>query len=201
MITGSEEESRKLMMDAAVSIVASYGFEGFTTKKWAAAAGVAEGSLYYHFQSKDDLLNQTFYYIDKEIAGMLEAEEQAIRSSEEVSDFVFRVWDLYFNYLIGSPDKAMYYYRFRTSPRYSDEVQKAQLKYYRSFLDKLKEAQSLIGERAAVPFPVLWSYVLDSTASLAFRVITGGLEDTAETRKEIRSLFLYGILGTAGSKI
>ena len=40
MITGSEEESRALMMNAAIRIVAQYGFEGFTTKKWAAEAGV-----------------------------------------------------------------------------------------------------------------------------------------------------------------
>ena len=60
MITGSEEESRALMMNAAIRIVAQYGFEGFTTKKWAAEAGVAEGSLYYHFKSKQDLLDETF---------------------------------------------------------------------------------------------------------------------------------------------
>ena len=60
MITAREEDSQKLMMDAAVKLVANEGFEGFTTKKWAAQAGVAEGSLYYHFKSKDDLLEKTF---------------------------------------------------------------------------------------------------------------------------------------------
>ena len=100
MITGSEEESRTLMMNAAISIVARYGFEGFTTKKWAAEAGVAEGSLYYHFRSKHDLLDEAFFMIDREIAGILAKDYTAQAEPGAVRELLVQLWLDYYHYLL-----------------------------------------------------------------------------------------------------
>lgn len=48
--------TRERLMRAAMGIVARDGMAAATTAAIAAAAGVAEGTLYRHFDSKDDLL-------------------------------------------------------------------------------------------------------------------------------------------------
>ena len=120
MITGSEAESRALMMNAAIHTVAQFGFEGFTTKKWAAEAGVAEGSLYYHFKSKHDLLDETFFMIDHEIADLISDPSEVPEVREELRAFVEQQWITYYHYLLDNPQKTLYYYRFKNSPRFAE---------------------------------------------------------------------------------
>lgn len=52
----SSAETRQKIIDATLAIAAKKGFEQATTAEIARRAGVAEGSIYNHFRTKDDLL-------------------------------------------------------------------------------------------------------------------------------------------------
>jgi AcrR family transcriptional regulator len=54
--TAAGAATRERLLKAASRIVAREGMEAATTAAIAAEAGVAEGTLYRHFESKDDLL-------------------------------------------------------------------------------------------------------------------------------------------------
>jgi AcrR family transcriptional regulator len=54
-------------MQAAARIVARDGMEAATTAAIAAEAGVAEGTLYRHFESKDDLLIAAYRQMKQEV--------------------------------------------------------------------------------------------------------------------------------------
>lgn len=198
MITGSEEESRKLMMNAAIKIVAERGFEGFTTKRWAATAGVAEGSLYYHFKSKDDLLEQTFFYIDSEIAELYSDVTDVykdVKSPEELSKYLIDGWKRYYNYLVSNPERTLFYYRYLTSPRYNEKVQKSQFAYFASFQKWIKSNEALSKLSKKVNWNVLWTYVVETTVSFAFRIVTGGIEKTDENARQMLMFSMHGLLG------
>jgi AcrR family transcriptional regulator len=49
------ERTRAQIVDAAVSVFADHGFEGAGTRAIAARAGVTQGLVTYHFESKDEL--------------------------------------------------------------------------------------------------------------------------------------------------
>ncbi|RJP69125.1 MAG: TetR/AcrR family transcriptional regulator [Candidatus Abyssobacteria bacterium SURF_17] len=53
---GSTVETKQRIVDAALAIAAAKGFEQATTAEIAQQAGVAEGSIYNYFRTKDDLL-------------------------------------------------------------------------------------------------------------------------------------------------
>ena len=59
--------TRAKLMQAASVIVARDGMEAATTAAIAAAAGVAEGTLYRHFDSKDDLLIAAYRQMKQEV--------------------------------------------------------------------------------------------------------------------------------------
>jgi AcrR family transcriptional regulator len=198
LITGSEEESRKLMMNAAIKIVAERGFEGFTTKRWAATAGVAEGSLYYHFKSKNDLLDQTFFYIDEEIADLYSDVTDVykdMKSPKELSVYLIDGWKRYYNYLVSNPERTLFYYRYLTSPRYNEKVQKNQFAYFASFQKWVKGNEALNDIRKKVNWNVLWTYIVETTVSFAFRIVTGGIENTEENAKQMVMLSMHGLFG------
>src|SRR6266513_1991714 len=70
------EEKREAILEAAAELVAQMG-TGASTANIAKAAGVAEGTLFTYFGTKDDLLNQLFVEIEKGFAGMLASSPQA----------------------------------------------------------------------------------------------------------------------------
>lgn len=198
LITGSEEESRRLMMNAAIKIVAERGFEGFTTKRWASTAGVAEGSLYYHFKSKNDLLEQTFYYIDHEVADLYSDVTDVfgkIRDGKDLAAYLTDGWKRYYEYLVKNPEKTLFYYRYLTSPRYNENVQKSQFAYFASFQKQLDQNPKLGYLKDKANWNILWTYVVETTVSFAFRVVTGSIENTDENFEQMLNLSMHGLLG------
>lgn len=198
MITGSEEESRALMMNAAMQVVAKYGFEGFTTKKWAASAGVAEGSLYYHFKSKDDLLDDTFIYVDHQIADLYQDVREVYREIHDIRtlyEFVMDGWQRFFGFLVQNPETTLFYYRYRTSPRYNQEMQKTQFSYFGDFMNQIDQINMLTEDKSSVDWDILWAYILDTTLTFAFRIVTGGIKESEEAVEQMSSLFMKGLMG------
>jgi AcrR family transcriptional regulator len=59
--------TRERLMRAAIGIVARDGLAAATTAAIAAEAGVAEGTLYRHFESKDDLLVAAYRQMKTEV--------------------------------------------------------------------------------------------------------------------------------------
>lgn len=175
------------MMDAAVKIVAESGFEGFTTKRWASTAGVAEGTLYYHFKSKDDLLMQTFTFIDEQLAAFL---VQCMEKEEagDLREFVHRLWTACFHFLLNNHEKTLYYYRYKSSTRYSEAQQRKQLLSYTTFREKVHSRIAPDVNRTPEETDIIWTYILDSSHAFAFRMITGGI---AKNETNIETILHY----------
>ena len=192
MITGSSEESRALMMNAAVRIIAQHGFEGFTTKKWAKEAGVAEGSLYYHFKSKNDLLNETFAWLDKMLdpyaSNALSALEDLLKKNSE-TDVLAESWEAYCGFLINHPDYAIYYYRFRTSPRFTKEVRAEQRERL------ITGREKGIPEELMPVFVTVMALMVDLVTAFAYREVIGLHEGVDDSEKIVRYLLMNGVNG------
>lgn len=58
--SGGEPGKRERILEAAVRVFAAEGFYNARVSQIAAAAGVADGTIYLYFKSKDDLLIQLF---------------------------------------------------------------------------------------------------------------------------------------------
>lgn len=56
----SREDKRRRIIDAAVEVFAEKGFFGARVSEIANAAGVADGTIYLYFKSKDDILISLF---------------------------------------------------------------------------------------------------------------------------------------------
>jgi AcrR family transcriptional regulator len=65
--TSSGAATRERLLRSAVAIVAKDGLAAATTAAIAAEAGVAEGTLYRHFDSKDDLLIAAYRQMKNEV--------------------------------------------------------------------------------------------------------------------------------------
>ncbi len=77
------EETRAKIEDAAIRLFAEQGIQETSTRDLAARAGVAEGSLYRHFPSKDAMVKTLF---DKHYNGLAERWEGLARQLPDPRD-------------------------------------------------------------------------------------------------------------------
>ena len=183
------------MMNAAIRVVADYGIGGFTTKKWAAEAGVAEGSLYYHFKSKNDLLDQTFLYVNHQIASALAVDESKLADQETLKKTADNIWRTAYRYLIENAEYTKYFCRYRTSTRYSQEIRNYLREEYTSLMNTMKQIHRYHEFREDVDWDFFWGYLVDATTSMALRVIDKNITDTEAAENMFIRLMMEGLVG------
>ncbi|MBW2609062.1 MAG: TetR family transcriptional regulator [Deltaproteobacteria bacterium] len=81
-----KEQKREIIRNAAARLFAEKGFENTTTRDIARAADISNASLYYYFDSKEELLYQI---LDKEMSSgldmIMEIEKSDISLKEKLS--------------------------------------------------------------------------------------------------------------------
>jgi AcrR family transcriptional regulator len=94
------EDKRNAILAAAVKVMAEFG-AGAPTSKIAREAGVAEGTLFTYFATKDELLNQLYL----EVKGTLhEAMMEGFPNGAPLRERVRHVWHAYVHW--GAEDVA-----------------------------------------------------------------------------------------------
>jgi AcrR family transcriptional regulator len=62
-----QDNSKEKILDAGIRLFLTKGFVGTTTKELTEAAGVAKGTLYWHFASKDKILEEILDKFSREL--------------------------------------------------------------------------------------------------------------------------------------
>jgi TetR/AcrR family transcriptional regulator len=73
-------KTKKAIFESAIKVFSNYGYTGATMDDVVARAGVAKGSLYYHFKSKEEL----FIFIIKEGRNLIN--EEIEEATKDVTD-------------------------------------------------------------------------------------------------------------------
>ena len=118
----------------ALRLFVADGFHGTPTAKIAAEAGVANGTLFYHYKTKEELVIALYNKIQDEQA----ANVQAIIDKDEFISTKFRnIFIHSVNWALNNRDKFYYVQQFRFSPHLSQvtpEMQEQHTIGYASFV-------------------------------------------------------------------
>jgi AcrR family transcriptional regulator len=95
-----------------MTLVARDGFPAATTAAIAETAGVAEGTLYRHFPSKDDLLIETYRGMKAQMAA---AVQDAFDPDEAIPLRLARFWRAIYDAYLADPDAFLFAQRFGQS--------------------------------------------------------------------------------------
>ncbi len=75
MTTASPPDTRTRILDIALELFSEHGFDGTTLQQIADRLGFTKAALYYHFRSKDDLLQALLAPASTELDELLDAYE------------------------------------------------------------------------------------------------------------------------------
>jgi AcrR family transcriptional regulator len=94
------EDKRNAILDAATRLFAERGLPAAPTSEISKQAGVAEGTLFTYFKTKDDLTNALYREIKLELADAMMSD---FPRRKNVRTRLRHVWDRYVNWGIANP--------------------------------------------------------------------------------------------------
>jgi len=94
------EDKRNAILDAATRLFAERGLAAAPTSEISSLAGVAEGTLFTYFKTKDDLINALYRQIKLELADAMMSD---FPRKKNVRTRLRHVWDRYVNWGIANP--------------------------------------------------------------------------------------------------
>ncbi|MNJ99437.1 Fatty acid metabolism regulator protein [compost metagenome] len=113
MISQSKNDKRKDLLAAALKLFAEYGFHGTPTSKIAKFAGVANGTLFHYYNTKEDLIVSLYIDIKMRMAEHIEAKAINRSNAKELFKEQFTevlLWSL------ENKDEFYFIQQFHTSP-------------------------------------------------------------------------------------
>ena len=157
-------DKRTAILNAATRVFARRGFFNAQVADVAREAGVAAGTVYLYFRSKDDLLTSIF---EKSMTRALEEADRALAGVTDPVERLRRLARVHLGGLGSRRDLAIVFQvELRQSTKFMERFSAAQL---RTYLDHLRDAVS--AAQAAGLFRA------DLNATLAAKVIFGALDE------------------------
>ncbi|MFI4979840.1 MAG: TetR/AcrR family transcriptional regulator [Nevskiales bacterium] len=96
------EDKRKAILDAAVAVFAQRGVGAAPTSAISKAAGVAEGTLFTYFATKDVLVNELYRALKLEMADVLLS---TFPRAADIRGKYQHFWNTYVYWGVANPDK------------------------------------------------------------------------------------------------
>ena len=102
MARPKSEDKRNAILDAATRLFAERGLTAAPTSEISKQAGVAEGTLFTYFRTKDDLISALYREIKLELADAMMSD---FPRKKNVRTRLRHVWDRYMNWGIANPNQ------------------------------------------------------------------------------------------------
>ena len=164
MTAGAKVDRAALVRRALVELVADRGFRGTSMAAVAEHAGVATGTAYVHYDSKDDLVLAAYTEIKADLGA---AALSAIRTEDPPEQRFRHMWFAIRDHMLADPVRAKFLVQVDTSP-YSAPAHEAALE---SDDGKLMEAagSDMAALFVALPQRVLYDLAIGPIVRLVAR--------------------------------
>ena len=118
MARPKSEDKKQALLDAATSAIAQSGIAA-STALIARSAGVAEGTLFRYFATKDDLLNALYLHLKSDLCqSML----NGLIDNASPKDFTHSIWNSYIDWGVRNPTGHHAIRRMAVSEKITDET-------------------------------------------------------------------------------
>lgn len=169
-------DKRTAILEAMLRLIAKNGFHGTAMSQVVKESGVGAGTIYYYFESKDELIDELYRIIKRDFA------ETILRNFDQNQPLRAQVRQIFENtlrYFIQRPQESAFVEQYSKSPYYRPEIEMEMAQYYMPAVECLKRGQQ---EMIIKDFPdaVIVSLTLDVATSLAQKQAAGFVELTDE---------------------
>lgn len=107
------KEKEQKILDAALKLFVERGFHGTSTAEIAKTAGVATGTLFHYFKTKEELINKLYLYTKESMFTHIKGH---FNDEKLLKDNLKDLWLKFVKFGINEPYKIHFILTFHTSP-------------------------------------------------------------------------------------
>lgn len=107
------EDKKQRIQDSAFHLFTTRGFHNTPTSLIAKEAGVANGTLFNYFASKDILINQLYLTCKSSLVGAINS---GLSISSNVKEQIKGIWDASINWGIEEKEQYLFFQQYSNSP-------------------------------------------------------------------------------------
>ena len=136
------KDKRTAILDAALKLFTERGFHGTSTAQISKDAGVATGTLFNYFPTKEDLINSLYFEVKGDLS---QAMGKDIEAESAFQDKLRIIWSNLVKWGVDNQDEFLFVGQFCSSPYITKFTREEVMKEY-IFLHKLMEEGIIKGE-------------------------------------------------------
>ena len=194
------EDKRARILESAVKVFAEKGFFGATVAEVARAAGVADGTIYLYFKSKDELLLTLF---DEKMGELARLASEAIAGAKTADARLRRLILLHLKVVEDNPQLAsVLILELRQSSTFLKDYDKSRLSNYLDLIGKVvKDGQAAREFRGDVSPQTVRRALFGALDELALGWLLAGRRfPLSRAAGELATLFVSGLSATSHFK-
>jgi AcrR family transcriptional regulator len=134
MIQASDKKSK--ILDTTLWLITQRGFHDTPMSLVAREAGVAAGTIYHYFSSKDELINELYSNMKARMGKALLLHDKA---NESVKERFFRFWENLYQHFITYPTEFKFLEQYANSPLVNQDVKAENTLHYQPILDFMQQ--------------------------------------------------------------
>ena len=112
-------DKRARILEAALELFTEHGFKGTSTAAIAQQAGVATGTLFHHFKTKEELINELYKETKLSLVHSLAAE---VEKAQGVRDKIQSMWMFFVDWALTHEDKYRFFKHCEASPYIGEDL-------------------------------------------------------------------------------
>ncbi len=155
------KEKEQKILDAALKLFVKRGFQGTSTAEIAKTAGVATGTLFHYFKTKEELINRLYLYTKESMYNQIKGNSEF---NQTLKENLKGLWLKFIDFSIKEPEKFHFILTFHTSP-FITSLTKEQLETQTDDLLKIYEEGILDKELKDVSFELMLEYFWGNVVS------------------------------------
>lgn len=110
---------KQALLDSALTLFVEHGFHATSTFSIAKTAGVATGTLFHHFASKDELLKCLFLSIKQDFSDHVQAQ---IHPTGQLKSDIQLLWQIAIEWALTNPTKQTFIQQYSYSSTISNQT-------------------------------------------------------------------------------
>ncbi len=121
------EDKRTAIIETALKLFTERGFHGTSTAQISKEAGVATGTLFNYFPTKEDLINSLYFEVKGELSRSM---GNGIESESSFQDKLKRLWSNLIKWGIDNQEEFLFVDQFCSSPYITKFTREEVMKEY-----------------------------------------------------------------------
>jgi len=135
-IQSSTMNKRELILKSALKLITEKGFHGTVMSEMAKEAGVAAGTIYHYFKTKEEIIAVLYSELKEQFG---EAIRNQLTANKPVKARFFGVYSGIYHFFITHPMEFRFLEQYANSPYISNEIVDENKHFYQGAIDFLSD--------------------------------------------------------------